>query len=184
MVQYAGNRKPAGGVIDWDSVTLDTEKSHPAPVFCTRSQPLLAIDVLSDKPWGHLYRYDLEFLVYILVWAAVHYNLKTKTRSPWVHRSLVDWVIGSLDSRVIAKQSFVMVKNGLARENIYDAVSDDFEPIMDSVVDPLLDLLADGYADRPRKKAPVADYDYVTYGDHITFNRFMETIHKNRVGST
>lgn len=163
-----------GVLIDWDNIDQGSEASNPTLIS---SEPYLAIDYLLAKPWGHLYRYELESFVYILVWAATHYNLKAKTRTERVHKSLTQWITGASSDRGKEKEFFVRIKNGSARNDWHDTVGEDFEPLADSVIEPLLDLLSGGYADKPnRKKALQVDYDYITCGGHITFKTFMERI--------
>lgn len=173
----------ANGLLnDWDMASVwknGVGDTITAAHHRTGTPPFMAIDLLRAELWGHLYRYELESFVYILVWAAVHYNLKAKTRAERVHKALINWVTGTLAARGKEKQGFVMIKNGDARNDFNDAVSKEFEPIVETIIDPLLDLLSMGYADKPtKKKAATTDYDYETCGGHITFHKFMKKIGK------
>ncbi|TEB26075.1 hypothetical protein FA13DRAFT_1795930 [Coprinellus micaceus] len=50
----------------------------------------MAIDLL-NKSGAHLYRPDLKSFLYILIWAAVHYDLANGQRDIEVHPSLEPW---------------------------------------------------------------------------------------------
>jgi predicted N-acyltransferase len=97
----------------------------------TGTLPFMAIDLLYARTWGHLYRYDLESCVYILVWGMVHYDLKVGQRVTKVHEALRGWVVGAMNSRT-----------SLARDQIHDAVQPKFAPFWEKYVEPLLELLS------------------------------------------
>lgn len=82
MFQRRGNTGK-GIVNDWDMALVITDdedfsQSAPSPAG---TLPFMAIDLLDETPPTHLYRHDLESLFYILVWAAVHFDIKKNSGS-------------------------------------------------------------------------------------------------------
>ncbi|KAF7421119.1 hypothetical protein PC9H_011639 [Pleurotus ostreatus] len=72
-----------GVLNDWDLAT-------PINAICgttnhrTGTGPFMALDLLDKVPAVHLYRHDLESLFYVLIWAAVHYNIGDTV--PYLHQ--------------------------------------------------------------------------------------------------
>ncbi|TEB26062.1 hypothetical protein FA13DRAFT_1817090 [Coprinellus micaceus] len=88
-------RKPVGdqakGVLnDWDTAKFldrdDDDLSEPEDQ--TRAWPFMALDLVLPKPSAHWFRHDLESLFWILVWAALHYDLEAGAREDTVHPTL------------------------------------------------------------------------------------------------
>ncbi|KDQ23775.1 hypothetical protein PLEOSDRAFT_1086212 [Pleurotus ostreatus PC15] len=72
-----------GVLNDWDLATpvdaIGNSSKHR-----TGTGPFMALDLLAPEPPVHLYRHDLESLFYVLIWAAVHYNIGDDV--PYAHR--------------------------------------------------------------------------------------------------
>ncbi|TEB30727.1 hypothetical protein FA13DRAFT_1733148 [Coprinellus micaceus] len=112
-----------GLIIDWDMASMQKSGRSDNPASAnhrTGTLPFMAIDLLYARTWGHLYRYDLESCVYILVWGMVHYDLKVGQRVTKVHEA----------------------RTSLARDQIHDAVQPKFAPFWEKYVEPLLELLS------------------------------------------
>ena len=71
--------KAVGIVNDWDMATrLNSANQVPrsSAHHRTGTLPFMAVDLLRPSPPGHCYRHDLESFFYVLLWAAVSYDLK------------------------------------------------------------------------------------------------------------
>lgn len=168
-------------LVDWEHSAENEGSGHVPQVSYPQAEPFLAIDILYDRPWGYLYRYGLESFVYILVWAAVHYDLKNKKRADNVHPTLRCWVAGGMQDRGNAKDHYVNSPGSLTREGIEDAIKQEFKTVLDDYITPLLYLLSDAYASKvklQRAKIPPTEYDYNICGGAITFEKFAEKIGK------
>ncbi|KAF7421085.1 hypothetical protein PC9H_011605 [Pleurotus ostreatus] len=71
---WTNDKRVVGVLNDWDLATpvdaVGNSTNHR-----TGTGPFMAYDLLGPEPPVHLYRHDLESLFYVLIWAAVHYNL-------------------------------------------------------------------------------------------------------------
>ena len=88
-----------GVVNDWDMAShLDDKGEVPTSTAHHHmgTIPFMACDLLVNKPPVHIYRHDLELFFYILVWAAVHFDIKNKKRLP-THAALKLWDDDSLE---------------------------------------------------------------------------------------
>ena len=135
----------------------------------------MARDLLVSNPPPHLYRHDLESFFFMLVWAAIHYDLKTKTRLPTVQR-LEKWN-AELSVAMDAKSAFVFSMQ--ISDEVLELMLEDMEELLEWI-DPLLDLFRAATSSMPKKRdfKAVAEYDYTTYGGRLTFHTFMAAINE------
>ena len=78
---------------DWDIASQLTGKGevpNSAALHRTGTLPFVAVELLCSSPPPHSYRHDLESFFYILIWAAVHYDLENQIRKP-VSMMMVLW---------------------------------------------------------------------------------------------
>lgn len=128
-------------------------------------------------PKFHLYRYDLESFLYILIWAATHYELDMGVRRCTPQNSqLVHWEDPNLDAVIAAKQRLfsspvypALLKRG--------SVVKEWLGLWDDWIKPLIFLFRYGFlAADVAGNAEDSDFDYETCGGCITFEKFMSTI--------
>jgi hypothetical protein len=168
-----------GIVNDWDMAShLDTagEVTTSTARHRTGTVPFMARDLLVDEPPVHLYRHDLESFFYILVWAAVHFDIQNKKRLP-THPALREWDDDSLSIARHAKGDFLHGYDG-ASELVFRHVRQEFGDVLDNWILPLWDLFFDvmHYSKaRPRRSIP-SEFDDETLGGRLTFDIFMATI--------
>ncbi|KAL4266523.1 hypothetical protein AB1N83_004278 [Pleurotus pulmonarius] len=95
-----------GVLNDWDLAT-PVDATGSSSKHRTGTGPFMALDLLAPEPPVHLYRHDLESLFYVLIWAAVHYNIGHDV--PYAHRvddELEKWT-GSYLEALSAKTLFL-----------------------------------------------------------------------------
>ncbi|KAG5633072.1 hypothetical protein H0H81_011370 [Sphagnurus paluster] len=125
---------------------------------------------LSNPP-PHLYRHDLESFLYILVWAALHYDFKLGVRLP-TPECIQIWD-SSMQSARNAKQS--MITSMYTRDMILSHVQPQSQDRLVPWIISLADLFADGgYAEWHARDNP--EWDKKTLGGWITFQKFMEAL--------
>ena len=162
-------------VNDWDMASHLDDKGE-VPTLTARHRtgtiPFMACDLLVDKPPVHIYRHDLESFFYILVWAAVHFDIKNKKRLP-THAALKLWDDNSLEI-VGGAKAWLLLEYARA-EAIFCHVRDEFSDVLQSWIIPLWDLFYDGFKSIPHRGRR-GDYDYDTLGGNITFHKFMAAL--------
>lgn len=121
---------------------------------------------------------DLESFFYILIWAAVTYDLKTKTRRPLKEDSLLHaWSPSSDEASLLyhslAKLDFLRVPE--TYRGIFGEVQPEFAHMFNKWIKPLHALFsqADGYAMR---NWDTENFEPETFGGILTFERFMAAI--------
>ena len=172
----ADSNSAKGVVNDWDMAShLDDRGEVPTSTARHRTGtiPFMACDLLVDKPPVHIYRHDLESFFYILVWAAVHFDIKNKTRLS-THPKLQLW---DDDSIIIVSAAKDQLFSTYARvnANVFCHVREEFSDVLQSWIIPLWDLFHDAFQSMPRH-GHKGDYDYGTLGGNITFDKFMAAI--------
>ncbi|KDQ23804.1 hypothetical protein PLEOSDRAFT_162191 [Pleurotus ostreatus PC15] len=123
-----------GVLNDWDLSTrvdvVGNSTNHR-----TGTGPFMALDLLGKEPPVHLYRHDLESLFYVLIWAAVHYDIGGKV--PYSHTvdpALEKWN-GDFEEARVAKLAFFS-----DAESVLEHLQPVFEPLREAWIEPLLDL--------------------------------------------
>lgn len=166
-----------GVLNDWDMALL-LDGVDDVPVSTVRHRtgtiPFMAIDLLLQPiPPTHLYRHDLESFFYILVWAAMNYDLGRKERCA-VQEDIACWD-SDLTRSGQSKDTFIMNIDMSTRMLAH--VKPGFEEVTKEWIQPLLDLFRLGRTTciYPRM-ALTQPYDHTTYGGHVTFHSFMEAL--------
>lgn len=183
MVSRLGG-KVSGLLNDWDlAVFVNTPEGKSTIHYRTGTPPFMAIELLDPlkfityKP-GHWYRHDLESFFYILVWAALHYNLKEGTRDKAVHPTLLPWISRDARRNALAKLTFGVPGDTVANW-AFDSVKAEFEPLLKEWILPLRKLLRVARCSFEKavgEYVPTDVYDYPTCGGILTFETFMATI--------
>lgn len=116
----------------------------------------MALDLLEKVPPVHLYRHDLESLFYVLIWAAVHYNIgETVTYSHIVDPELEKWN-GNYDEARAAKTLFY--EN---TEPVLQRIRPAMTPLRAIWIKPLCDLLQKSRANARILRAAQAEREVV-----------------------
>ena len=164
---------------DWDMASQLTEKGevpNSAALHRTGTLPFMARDLLRSPPPPHYYRHDLESFFYILIWAAVHYDLENQIRKP-VSKMMVLW-----DDQVhaLTSKSHLFASSGLGHDFLNDLMKlmgKEFDEIKLKWILPLHKLFDRAFRSVPDDDQPeYATYDYETCNGQITFATFMGTI--------
>ena len=168
--------KVKGIVNDWDMASILNDAGEvptSAAKHRTGTIPFMARDLLVSNPPPHLYRHDLESFFFVLVWAAIHYDLTNRIRLDTVQR-LKQWN-AELSVALDAKVSFIMETS----DDVLDFVREEMREVL-GWIDPLLDLFRAATLSKPKKRdfKAVAEYDYATYGGRLTFHTFMAAINE------
>ncbi|TEB28356.1 hypothetical protein FA13DRAFT_1794093 [Coprinellus micaceus] len=153
-----------GVLNDWDmAMFIRGADQHTPCRYATGTPPFMAMDLLQAAALNlpetedslsspHWFRHDLESLVYILIWAALHYNLATRERVTEVNR--------------------------LAAENsLLNQVKPGFEGVAKDWIKPLRRLFKKAmlFGDAA-EEVGLEGYDPSTYGGQLTFEKFMKAI--------
>ncbi|TEB26076.1 hypothetical protein FA13DRAFT_1713504 [Coprinellus micaceus] len=169
-------KSDSGGVVgvlnDWDMAKLQDDKVDISTVAHHRtcSPPTMAMDLLSGICKSFYYRLDLESFFWLLVWAAVHYNLLEGTRDPCVASSLVSMTLGT-EANLNRKAALTDPANdGEAYFRKHIKVKPAFKGIFEDWIIPLRKLFCHA------RSLSTAEDDPETLGGRITFKRFMKIL--------
>lgn len=165
--------KVRGILNDWDMASL-LDDAGEAPISTARHRtgtiPFMATDLLHPNPPTHLYRHDLESFFYILVWAAMNYDLPHKKRCI-IQKDIADWD-SDLSHSAKSKHFFITGDDTMLAQ-----ARPEFEDLTKDWIQPLLELF---YLGRTARKLPklalTQPYDDTTYGGHVTFHKFMDAL--------
>ncbi|KAJ3543046.1 hypothetical protein NMY22_g3281 [Coprinellus aureogranulatus] len=181
LMFYRAEDGTAKGVLnDWDMAAFLGEATveevdNATPKHPTGTPPFMAIDLLRKKPRPHWYRHDLESFFYILIWAAVHYDLSERTRAHNVHRALRPLTESKERNSDLKKRLFILYDE--QAEDIFDAVRPEFTTILEDWIKPLREVFMDARKASGRAiEKKDATYVQETYNGALTFKTFMETI--------
>jgi serine/threonine protein kinase len=161
---------------DWDMASLLDDVGE-VPISTARHRtgtiPFMAIDLLQAKPPIHLYRHDLESFFYILVWAAINYDLKRNKRC--APRGDIEYWDSNLTNSARNKESFIM--NIDTSTEMLSHVQPGFEEVAKEWIQPLIELFRLGRTARLFPSMALAQpFDHTTYGGHVTFHNFMKAL--------
>ncbi|KAG5641300.1 hypothetical protein DXG03_005549 [Asterophora parasitica] len=178
----SANRTIVSFLSDWDlEATGDDIPVKPlhhrtgAAAFTFR-----ATDLLVPRPAPRLYRHDLESFFYILIWAALHYDFKHKTRTSRVHSVVRKWTSSDMELAQTRKICLVL-SNVYGIDEIIAHISPQCQALLVPWIQVIWDLFDEGNADcRTYRKMShtgnAAVWDNKTFGGWITFEKFMEAI--------
>jgi len=176
MVYSVDNAKKVKGVVnDWDMSSKlgeDGNVIRSAAIHRTGTAPFMACDLLNQNvEWPHYYRHDLESLFYILLWAAIHYDLEKGEQyrnRGMAHPQFEGWVS---DSR---GKKFIFLSSEEGMDEIFSNIGPGFESLKTEWLVPLWTLFHDVYVNKPRWNSGAdATYDYATCDGKLTFETFM-----------
>ncbi|KAJ7221637.1 hypothetical protein GGX14DRAFT_670581 [Mycena pura] len=180
MVRYQDGRHY--GVLNDFDLAIEVKKDLlPTSKQRTGADPFMACDLLDvqlqieGNPPPHLYRYDLESLLYVLVFLTTHYNNGKEIENPPLER----WYNLDTPSLCLEKYAF------LARPSL------PFTPAFESLVNwvsPMRRLFRQGYAARDdhaidsaldtRRGIPPQHFCTDTLGGKVTFDTFSALLEK------
>ncbi|KAG5647502.1 hypothetical protein DXG03_009439 [Asterophora parasitica] len=125
MFNRLDNGDIKGILNDWDmSSWLDEDTKAALPSTATQltgTLPFMARDLLVDgNSPPHLYRHDLEYFLYILIWAAFHYDFDQQTQAPKIHSALARWDNSDLENCCNAK--IVLITDSERRDVLFASV--------------------------------------------------------------
>ncbi len=163
--------KVYGVLVDFDNA-LDLATPTAPNEWHSGTKPFMAVDRLKSKPPPHIYRHDLESFYYVLLWAAIHFDLKGKK-----HRktpvALRKWTLAHGPDRYsIPRKEKIAFWTKDTRE-VLGLVSDEFRPLIKSWIKPLTCLFWSGFSGMKDETQ-----DRETLGGHVTFEKFMEAFER------
>jgi hypothetical protein len=171
------NDTAIGILNDWDmaslldllgDATLSTARHR------TGTVPFMAMELLHKNPPAHLYRHDLESFFYILIWAAIHYDIPHKKHLSTTNLYIAGWD-SDLHTSSMNKSSFFF--DPITRREILSAIRPEFKELETQWIQPLTLLFQLGkqFNNYPGL-APVQPYDPTTYGGQVTLQTFMAAL--------
>ena len=199
----ASRRRALGILNDWDMssrvvrypgmasvvtmVTSDPSRVAEAEALNNRTGtvPFMALDLLTeDGPVPkHLYRHDLESFLWVLIWAAVHYDIPNKKNmsasQDEIDRELRIWDEGTREEVRSCKRALMRKVCGASPchssdsdvEDVLDRVRPEFRRLKTEWIIPLIRMFY-----RAFNELRYTDVDEGTCGGIVTFERFMATI--------
>lgn len=176
--------KAKGVLNDWDMAKFihHQEQGILAGHHRTGTPPFMAIDLVEVSPVPmtegqplppappHWLRHELESLFYILVWAALHYNLSLGTRDPEVHPLIASWT--DVQRNAEAKTRYLMGAPKEDRE-VQQHAKEEFKSLVGEWIVPLRKLWGRAlFFGRDNEEHSAL----ATYSGHLTFKAFMQAI--------
>ncbi|TFY66120.1 hypothetical protein EVG20_g4966 [Dentipellis fragilis] len=157
MFRRDKNMRPYGTLNDWDlseEVSSDPGDHDAIPGHRMGTVAFMAMELLADNPPIHVYRHDLESFFWILVWAALHFNLNGDQRP--VNPLVYSWTEGSWDTMASAKREVL----GPKFLDYISAITPAFRLLINEWIWPLRKLFFD-YEDarRTRERRALRDLD-------------------------
>ncbi|PBK91765.1 hypothetical protein ARMGADRAFT_1081184 [Armillaria gallica] len=186
---------PIGILNDWDNSTNvdesgDIKAIQGALGGARGTFVFMAIDLLRNRNHEHFYRHDLESFFYVLVWAAIHFNLKEGTHTEIAHPVLAQWAADADEEAWQSKMSFL--ENFEAGEAVFNLMGAEFDELNVTWILDLREIFADGYGafedhheikscgaqEVPSLRVRYSDpaFDEKTLGGHVTFEKFMDIL--------
>jgi hypothetical protein len=174
-----GNVK--GVLNDWDMAEFtDSDEERDlttAAHYRTGTPPFMAVDLLcmKDQTCRHSFRHELESLFYILLWAALHYDVVNKIRYNTL--DVVEKWQGTVTEIYTAKSLFWGKHN--EAEAVFARVRPEFAETLDSWIRPLWGLFGEARAlnllrQYKKAKKPIDKDRFMD--EKINFETFMEVI--------
>jgi hypothetical protein len=178
------NKKPTGHIgvlLDWDLASLIDELNAVIPSNAkhrTGTIPFMSISLLRGNT-PHRYCHDLESFFYVLIWAAVHFDLQKK-QCLRTQPTFQDWNNSDLAKAARAKSEFLDYPEGIS-----PSVLDNFNDLFLTWINPLRELFNEAYSTRANElKLEFKMQDTAAWSEarlkrleeHITFESFMATI--------
>jgi hypothetical protein len=159
---------------DWDRAAQDGRKDSAVPENIT----FMALDLLKDGTKKYHHRHDLEAFFYTLIWAAVHYDLKTKSSGPTTFWLLHRWVEGDKERKCLLFDPKCTKHNFWGHK----AIRPEFKQILEPGIRPLCQLFNSGF-----KKLGYWDklhifVDFETCGGALAYDTFMAVVRKLQEG--
>jgi hypothetical protein len=176
-------KRRIGIVADWDLASLIDDQGE---VIISHTQhrtgtiPFMSNELLTSDPPLHKYWHDLESFLYILLWAAVHFDLETHQHLP-PHPKFVKWNDEDQDSARSKKVDFL--KNP-EKSHYYDMLRPELQDLADWI-EALRMLINDADSaveSGTIRKRGVGQKTFVTsrpvelFEQRITFKSFMSAI--------
>jgi Fungal protein kinase len=149
-----------GVLNDWDMVSYSLDESQTfaphstAQQHCTGTLPFMALDHSSQTPSSHYYRHDLESFFYLLLWAAIRYDLKGQKKKElprvcqvWAGRSLQD---------VLGFKAGLEVSRSM-KEAVLATIPVEWSRAKRAWIIPLIDLFTNARRSEPRNYGPISE---------------------------
>jgi hypothetical protein len=139
MLYWDEDGKVKGVLHDWDTAVYkhNMDRDDTTTVYHrTGTSPFMAIDLISpDRPAAprHAFRHELESMFYILVWAALHYDL-TKKEKCKTQEVVNEWG-GEFRSIYSAKVKFLHEWHSASK--VFSCVRPEFSELCDIWIKPL-----------------------------------------------
>ncbi|KAJ8519882.1 hypothetical protein ONZ45_g3205 [Pleurotus djamor] len=161
------DKKVLGVVNDWDLSSERNTRTN-SDTSRTGTGPFMAFDLLSPKyTSGHMYHHDLESLFYILVWAALHYDLgSAEPRVPKTPSVITSWT-EVFKAALSAKALFLSTRNGC--DTVFGAVRPCFKPLLSTWLEPLWQYFSSAFIQWENFRQKRKD-------ETTTFEGFMKAI--------
>jgi len=165
---------------DWDmasELTDEGEVPNSAALHRTGTLPFMAIDLLGTSPPPHYYRHDLESFFYILIWAAIHHDLKNKTRHRMTSTMMLSW--GAKATAQNSKLPLLVTgaRGDDCKHGIMKLIRKEFNDVFVQWFLLLCTLFITAFRSIPNSdQAEFLSYDHTTCDGQIMFQSFMTTL--------
>lgn len=165
-----------GVLSDWDlSTRLGTPSTAEELRDMTGTWPFLAVDLLVPNSPTHLYRHDLESFFYVLVWAALHFDLQKgiNTSDTHVAPEFSLWMNDDMEKARFGKRR--LFRNPQLFNRLFWCHSrPEFQELWDTWIEPFYSMFHAGF--QAAEKEGMSESDNATLGGYVTFERFVEAV--------
>lgn len=176
MFLKAAENEVKGVLNDWDMArVVDQLDNHLENAdLRTGTLPFMALDLLKSTYHSHCFRHDLESMFYVLIWAALHYNLKMKTRDATVHPSIVEWTRTSAINW--QSKAALFTYEAYPVDDVYAAVKPEFVSLVKEWIEPIRELFIESRYFHAKMRKEGKQGDESTYSGTLTFKSYMAAI--------
>ncbi|KIK54065.1 hypothetical protein GYMLUDRAFT_919425 [Collybiopsis luxurians FD-317 M1] len=160
--------KVFGVLNDFDLAYCAEYSEQPSSKHCTGTTPFIAYRLLSSKPkGGHVSRYDLESVFYVLLIICCHYEGLGRSIY-WEERPYIKWFTESVDVVAALKGTLILFDSGYLPIQPY---FEDFRTWLDEICTVFrrghVDFLVNGGE---------KDYNFATLGGKISYAKLKEVM--------
>lgn len=171
-------RRVQGIITDWDIASILGVDGDviPSAALHQIKTPFMTCDLLNENlAWSHCYRHELELLFYILLWAAVHYDLanrlpyRTAVNKGRVLPALTQWT-----GQYMRLHKLVLILDDVEKHKIFSYIGLKFETIKTDWLEPLSELFRQAYRTQLGWNPKLSPhYNHATCNGMVTFETFM-----------
>jgi hypothetical protein len=192
MVNFVNNPKESsrqvqGIITDWDIASKHGDDGDviASAALHQITTPFMTCDLLNEKlAWSHCYRHELESLFYILLWAAVHYDLENRLRyRTAVNKGQVLPALSQWTGKYMRLHKLVFILDDVEKHKIFSHIGLEYKTIETDWLEPLSELFRQAYRKQLGWNPKLnPNYNHATCNGMMTFESFMAAMRATPCG--